>query len=93
MLAPFLSLKIGRSSKKVYKPYIQKLYDYCIGRIEFELSEINKERQAEEESFLSLSEAQVEEAAQELLNHIVDTEEFAEVVVEIIMGKVEDNVG
>jgi hypothetical protein len=75
--------------EKLYKPHTQKLYEYFGHRVKQELLDINAERQSEEQSLLSLSEGQVEEASQELLNYIVDSEEFLEEVTKIIIEKAE----
>lgn len=74
---------------KIYKPHVQKLYEYFAHRVNEELHNINAERQAEKESMLNLSFDQIDEVSQELLNHIVDSEEFYEEVANLIYAKAE----
>lgn len=72
----------------LYQPHVQKLYDYCITRIKQDLDQINQERKAEEEQPFVLSEEEIQEAAQNLLNYITDTEMFQEEVSDILMVKI-----
>jgi hypothetical protein len=74
---------------KIYKPHIQKLYEYFAHRVNEELHNINAERQEEKESKLNLSFDQIQEVSQELLNHIVDSDEFYEEVAKLIYKKAE----
>jgi len=64
----------------MYQPHIQKLYEYFIHRVKADLEQINNERQHEGSTPLALDEGKVEEVAQNLLNYVVDTEEFQEEV-------------
>lgn len=73
----------------MYKPHIQKLYEYFIYRVNADLININKEREYEGSTPLALDEGKVEEVAQELVNYVVDTEQFQEEVNQLIFEHVE----
>lgn len=69
----------------MYKPQIQKLFNYCFYRIDSDLEQINLERKAEEKGMIFLSEETRHMMAQRLLNIITDTEWMQEEVDKIIL--------
>lgn len=64
---------------KSYKLPVQGLYKYFIHRVKLDLEYINHERREEE--------LDVEKTAQELVNYIVDSNQFKKFVDQIILEK------
>lgn len=72
-----------------YLPHVKALYDYLAVRVKNDLTLINAERLYEGSTKLELSAEQLEEIVVDVLNYIHDTEEFAEVIMEILSEKAE----
>lgn len=73
----------------MYKPHVQNLYDYLLIRVKNDIIAMNNQRNEDGHQPLSVSEGQLHEITQDVLNYVTDTEEFQEEVTSMILEKLE----